>query len=130
MSAGSNQPADTRIETIRDWLALDPRADVESGVVDEFLVAVSALAAVADELAEAKQDRTEWQRHFYAERDRLAELREALEQLKAAVREYLSGGGGGPITPEWYIACNERTGGKNYPRKAALARAALSRGAE
>lgn len=82
MSAGSNQPADTRIETIRDWLALDPRADVESGVVDEFLVAVSALAAVADELAEAKQDRTEWQRHFYAERDRLAELREALEQTE------------------------------------------------
>lgn len=55
----------------------------------------------------------------------LAATREALEGLRAAVTEYLSDetAGGDPITPEWYIACNERTGGKNYPGKATLARA-------
>ncbi len=53
------------------------------------------------------------------------DLRARVTELEAAITEYLSDGtaGGDPIGPQWYIDCNERTKGTNYPGKARLARA-------
>lgn len=61
-------------------------------------------------------------------RQELAEAEVRVTELNAAIIEYLSSetAGGDPIGPQWYIDCNERTKGKNYPGKARLARAALA----
>ena len=78
------------------------------------------------EAAEAERDR--WRAIACNVKDGTAAAEAQVQQLKAAITEYLSSetAGGDPIGPQWYIDCNERTKGKHYPGKAQLARTALA----
>lgn len=53
----------------------------------------------------------------HAALSRLRARLEAAERVAEAADEYLA-----PSGAQWYIDCNERTHGKNYPGKASLAR--------
>ena len=71
-------------------------------------------------------DEMEAQMEYWKSKAKAAEAER--DRLREAITEYLSSetAGGDPIGPQWYIDCNERTKGKNYPGKARLARAALA----